>query len=82
MFPFPREDTIREFNAPCRHFISDHHVGMSAGLEVAVSLLLYLYSASTTPLIFYFEDSGVDNERKPLRKDEINTRVHVLDDVP
>lgn len=80
MFPFPREDTIREFNAPCRHFISDHHVGMSAGLEVAISL--YLDSASRTSLILYFEDSGVDNERKPLREDEIITWVHVLDVVP
>lgn len=80
MFPFPREDTIREFNAPCRHFISDHHVGMSAGLEVAISLSLD--SASRTPLIWYFEDSGVDNERKPLCEDEINTWVHVLDVVP
>lgn len=79
MFPFPQEDTIREFNAPCRHFISDHHVGMS---EVAISPLLYLYSSSTAPLMLYFDDSGVGNERKPLRKDEINTWVHVLDVVP
>lgn len=82
MFPFPREDTIREFNAPCRHFISDHHVGMSEALEGAVSLLLCLYSASTTPLILDFEDSGVDGERKPLRDDEISTWAHVLDVVP
>lgn len=79
MFSFPREDTIREFNAACRRFISDHHVGMSTGLEVAISLLLYLYSASTTPLILYCEDSGVDNGRKALGEDEINTWVHVLD---
>lgn len=68
------EDTIREFNRPCGHFISDHHAGMSTDFQAVISLLaVFVFTASKMAVHWHFEDKilHVHNEGKLLHEDEI-----------